>query len=173
MHLLRRRVNRIEVHSENLKSLQGILKSFDFHYYLFTNKNLFNKPVLKQRSNKIRIQTNKSQPVGNKTVVFILNAVIEPKVLIESIDLLHIIIAQIEFEHFSVLLEMLLQSHATSYNMFQTHVPVQENLSFTLVVLFGQINDNLFLEQVELLEFFRKRYLLIFTNMNRCICRNR
>lgn len=69
------------------------------------------------------------------------------------VDLLNIALAEFEFEHFNVLIELALCTHSREYDVVLSHVPVKDNLSCTLLVFLGQIKNHRFLKQIEVLDF--------------------
>ena len=93
-------------------------------------------------------------PDRDVVVVAVLNSVVESGILVEATDLVEVILAHLEVEDITVLLEVLLQAHSWKDNLLVTHVPVENYLSSGSVVLLGELLDQAFVKDVKILNTF-------------------
>lgn len=78
---------------------------------------------------------SKSEPDRYVVVGVILNAIVEPDVLIEAADLLKILLGNLEVEALTIFLELLLVAHTWEHNLLMVNVPVENDLSRRAIVL--------------------------------------
>ena len=93
-------------------------------------------------------------PDRDVVVVAVLNSVVESGILVETTDLVEVVLAHLEVEDITILLEVLLQAHPWEDDLLVTHVPVEHNLSSGSVVLLGEFLDQAFVKDVKIFHTF-------------------